>query len=189
MGLQVLLYHEVHCSLAKSKANFIAHQWTMQYHCAKTVSHWSLVIFYNLGQVFGNLSSSVSFRNLSMLQIHRLLPHIFIQQNSPIMGTFNMQQNRCKYISHHTVNNVIRLSQTGCMSLSGEIVVGWVYVSMKASFLWIQSLYFQEKPRKKQRKAVLVNLCCSWSSTQWQKRNDLGLFCTDKNQWRWWNRK
>lgn len=56
-------------------------------------SHWSRVTFYDLSEVFGDLSSPVSFRNLGVLQIHGLLPHILIQQNSPVMGTFNTDAN------------------------------------------------------------------------------------------------
>lgn len=40
--------------------------------------------FY-LGQVLGYSSPSVSIWNFGVLQVHRLLPHIFIQKNRTIM--------------------------------------------------------------------------------------------------------
>lgn len=37
--------------------------------------------------MFGNPSPSEGIGNLSVLQVHSLLPHICIQQNGPIMRT------------------------------------------------------------------------------------------------------
>lgn len=85
MSFQIFFDHEVHGCLCSQKHTCISRR--NRSHGVGLVRHVTNgnVGGLYLGQVFGDSSPSVSIWYFSMLQVHCLLPNIFIQKNRTIV--------------------------------------------------------------------------------------------------------
>lgn len=80
-----------------------------------------------LGQVFGNSSPPVSIWNFSVLQVHRLLPNIFIQKNCSIVRSWGETE----------VNSLVcltNLSPLSFLQLLHPILLGDVNDTLKCNY-------------------------------------------------------